>query len=436
MNVRTICWFLLGRRAAIERMAACPRAVWVGLLFVLSAGLAREYDGEDLLAEPYHAVLPLVASLGTSLLLYALLSLVARCWHRPGQWWLGYTRFLGLYWMTAPLAWLYAIPVERFLPPLEATVANLYLLAGVSLWRVLLMIRVTSVLLSARWWAAIMVVMLFADSVALLAIGLIPHPVMTIMGGVRLTPSEAVIANTSCAVQVWGMLLMPIWFFGTLDAAIFRRLRWPNWRRIGEDENDPIRSGGEYRCVERSAWIAGWALLAAGVALLPVGQGEQQRRTEAEGLLRSGEVTAAVRFMSQFDRGAFPPHWDPPPRLGYGELEPPLIDVLEALLANNAPQWLWEAYQAKLALAFEGKWYDTLVSADEPAEFERWLAVLEAMPRQRRFILEWRGVLESYYRHHISDGEQAERFRSWMNRNGAEVPLRKRDSVDQRPAVP
>ena len=87
-------------------------------------------------------------------------------------------------------------------------------------------------------------------------------------------------------------------------------------------------------------------------------------------------------------------------------------------------------------MAFEGKWYDSLVSADEPAEFERWLAVLEALPRQRRFILEWRGVLESYYRHHISDGEQAERFRSWMNRNGAEVPLRKRDSVDQRPPAP
>ena len=29
-----------------------------------------------------------------------------------------YAAFLGLFWLTAPLAWLYAIPYERFLPPL------------------------------------------------------------------------------------------------------------------------------------------------------------------------------------------------------------------------------------------------------------------------------------------------------------------------------
>ena len=52
--------------------------------------------------------------------------------------------------MTAPLAWLYAIPYERFLSPVGATRANLWTLGLVAAWRVLLIIRVLVVLLSYR----------------------------------------------------------------------------------------------------------------------------------------------------------------------------------------------------------------------------------------------------------------------------------------------
>ena len=51
--------------------------MWIGLLFVLAAGVAREYDGEDLWHEPWHVLLPLGASLATSLVLYLLVRLVA-----------------------------------------------------------------------------------------------------------------------------------------------------------------------------------------------------------------------------------------------------------------------------------------------------------------------------------------------------------------------
>ena len=56
--------------------------------------------------------------------------------------------------MTAPLAWIYAIPVERFLGAYEATQANLWMLGIVSVWRIVLMIRVVSVLFGARPRAA------------------------------------------------------------------------------------------------------------------------------------------------------------------------------------------------------------------------------------------------------------------------------------------
>src|SRR5436190_2016610 len=81
-----------------------------------SACVEREYDGEDLRAEPWYLLIPFGASLVTSLLLFN------EVWHRgrkhriePMPFWRSYRGFLALYWATAPLAWLYAIPVERFL---------------------------------------------------------------------------------------------------------------------------------------------------------------------------------------------------------------------------------------------------------------------------------------------------------------------------------
>src|SRR5688500_10981748 len=162
----TILKYLLGSRDAIERIAACRQAPWLGFLLVFSAALAREYDGQDLLHEPWPLLLPLAASLGTSFVLYVLLRVVG--WVRSAGWnpfWSGYWSSLGLYWMTAPLAWLYAIPVERFLDAGDATRANLCLLGIVSLWRVLVITRVASVLWSVAFGAALQPVMLFADTV-------------------------------------------------------------------------------------------------------------------------------------------------------------------------------------------------------------------------------------------------------------------------------
>lgn len=93
LTLKILFAYLFGSRGAIEQIAASPEAVLVGLLFVLSAGLAREYDGEYLLAEPYHLLLPLVASLATSFVLYVMLSVTARCWRDSGHWWIGYDRF-------------------------------------------------------------------------------------------------------------------------------------------------------------------------------------------------------------------------------------------------------------------------------------------------------------------------------------------------------
>src|SRR5690606_14846322 len=63
-----------------------------------------------------------------------------------------YLSFMALFWMTAPIAWLYAIPAERLLEPMAAARLNLAFLAVVSVWRVLLITRVLSVLTGGSMW--------------------------------------------------------------------------------------------------------------------------------------------------------------------------------------------------------------------------------------------------------------------------------------------
>ncbi len=70
MSISTVLRFLLGYRKAIVEVAYCPIALLVGGLFVLSAGFAREYDGEDLLSEPWYVGIPLLASLVSSFILH------------------------------------------------------------------------------------------------------------------------------------------------------------------------------------------------------------------------------------------------------------------------------------------------------------------------------------------------------------------------------
>lgn len=96
------------------------------MLLVLSAALAREYDAEYLPAKPWLLALPWAMSLVASFLIFAFFRLAARKHVPRPPFWRSYRSFLALFWMTAPLAWLYAVPYERFLTPYGATVANLW----------------------------------------------------------------------------------------------------------------------------------------------------------------------------------------------------------------------------------------------------------------------------------------------------------------------
>ncbi len=347
MTIGTLLRYLIGNRQAIMDIANCPLALGVGLLFVLSAGFAREYDGEDLWAEPWHLLIPVAASIVTSLILFllAFTKFLAQD-SPPPRFFTAYRAFLALYWMTAPLAWLYAIPYERLLPAPQAVEANLWTLALVAAWRVVLMIRVVSVLMGYRILEAVVLVLLFADGVALTALAFMPLPVVSFMGGVRLSESDRVIRNVTCFIQCWGALLLPVCIVFTLITFVTAK---PSWQLASAGVRSRFQTS-------RSLWVMSLVSVLVWTAVLPFTQPEQRLRRTVEQTLRAGQLQGGLDMMLSHDRGDFPPHWDPPPRIGYADQRPPLLDIAE-LIDEKSESWVRDVYVEKLRLAFGRGYY-------------------------------------------------------------------------------
>jgi hypothetical protein len=335
VRVRTLLRYLIGDRRAILDLAADRRAVWVGLLFVLSAGFAREYDGQDLLREPWHLLVPAGASLVASFLLFLVAcgAVFLRKHGRP-RFGAAYRSFLTLFWMTAPLAWLYAIPYERFLPPGPATYANLWTLGLVAAWRVGLMVRVVSVLTGRGVGSSLVLVMAFADAVALAAVYVMPKPVISIMGGVRLTESEAAVQGATVFISCLGILSAPVWIVGGL-VAFFRGN--PTWQV-------PAAAGAG---PSRGVWAAAVVSVAVWLPILPGTQGEQRLRSRVEVAMREGRIAEGLDVLSGHAPSDFPPHWDPPPRIGYPHASPDIVLVLEVMAGRECAPWVRALYVDK-----------------------------------------------------------------------------------------
>jgi hypothetical protein len=375
VSLGTLGMFLLGNRNAILSLAACRETLWLGMILVFSAAFAREYDGEDLLHEPWHLLLPLVASLATSFILFGLISLIAWCRHAGLRgFWSRYRAFLGLYWMTAPLAWLYAIPVERFLSAGDATTANLNFLGCVSLWRVILITHILSVLLSARFWQVFFIVMWFADSVALALVSQIDVQILAVMGGVRLTEAERALAGAKLFVMFFGTLSWPIWCLVSLSLA---SNLWSPWKW-------GIPPVTDSRAIPRSVWSFAAASVVVWLVLLPWTQAEQQLRGTAERAFRAGRFSEMLAVMSAHGRDEFPPHWDPPPRIGASRERLRIMKVVSAFTPDTAP-WVRALFCEKLSAALgrndfpmETLWTETNV--------EELLTLIDELPESAEIV--------------------------------------------------
>lgn len=392
MNIRTIVRFLAGRREAILEIAHCRAAIFLAALFVVSAGFAREYDVEDLRHEPWHLALPLVASFASATLLY--LIIYAASWARSAAaapFWSTYRRFLTLFWMMAPMAWLYAIPVERWMTPGDAVQTNLWFLAIVSAWRVILISRCASVLFGGSFLAMFWKVMFFADTVALVILNVTPLPIFNIMGGIRLTESEMIIRDTAMLVNVVGIVTWGIWCVGAIGVSALGKDRWP-WFAAAEPDVD-VR-------VSATAWGLGVLSIAVWAPILPVTQPPQQLRRQVEDHLAAGRIENAVQVMSQHGRDAFPPHWDPPPWVGYGDDAPPVVRILQIALKSSADQWVIEVYLDKWSRQLAAPWIRTrLLTEIDDLQFEAVVDVIDRSEEARKIVeghsISFREALES-----------------------------------------
>ena len=397
MTIRTLARFLIGDRGVIATLSADPRALKLGLLFTISAGLAREYDAEYLLAEPWHVLLPLAASLAAASILWAVLSICLR----PGRHPEGptayalYPRFLTAFWLTAPLAWSYAVPWERLLSETDAAYANLWTLGLVAAWRVLLIMRVASVLYRVRTFAACWPVLLFCSAMALVAVSQMNVQIVVIMGGVRLNEAEQALHSLARGVAMLSCLTLPLSALQCLTLV----LKPPELQLPPAPEPSPPTRG---------PWLLAGVAIAAGLIGLSLTQGQQARRFEVDRLVTAGEYRAAVDVLCAHPRDAFPPAWEPPPReLGDADTDA-LIGMTESLNSRReVPAWLLQAYGAKLRTALLGRsrsrWGGTvrlngrfvrcLAGWPRPEDFRDRIPHLEAL--QQRFEGEERELLRA-----------------------------------------
>jgi hypothetical protein len=373
MGIGTLLRYLIGERSGTLTLAGHPRTWLIGLVFVLSASFAREYDGEDLLHEPWYLMLPFGASLLSSLALFGVLYLPSRLARADVPPFVtAYRAFLGLFWMTAPLAWLYAVPYERLLDPVSAARANLFTLALVAAWRVALMVRVGIVLFGLSPLAAFFRVLAFSDTVALVAISVLPFPLVEIMGGVRISEADMVVRGAAKGVACFGGCSFILWWLFAFAAG--NRSSWALSRKPGAaiPRAEPVR------------WplrILAVMSLAIWIPVLPFTQQEQQARWRVESAFREGRPHDALTEMSAHKLADFPPQWEPPPRYLKGDRHEKVLEICDEILRADPAPWVRQHYLERFKVFVENdRWHN---------HDEKVAELLNQMPEGAALLRKW-----------------------------------------------
>lgn len=340
----------------------------LGLLLVLTSSFARNYDGADLLNEPHVLTHGVVVSILNSFIIYCLVSLsVGKAARATVPFWSGYGTFLTLFWMTSPMAWLYAVPYEHFLTPLSAISANGWTLALLSVWRVAIITRVLSVLWGVRARLILPIVLVFSSVSLVIAARYAPVPVVDFMGGMQHSPEEQALASMNLMVGFFSVVLTPIFAIASLIAIAALLKSQARWSIVQT----------KTRLVGPSTWESLMAIAILIVVGLVMMQPAQQRRHTAEQMLKASQVSDAFKYMSRFERSDFPPIWDPPPRSAYREYLPEMQAIRDALISRDVAPWVAEKYLQKSWKETCRRTFSNWVRADLPS------AMVEEIPQYR-----------------------------------------------------
>ncbi len=380
----TLAKFLGGDRQAIITIASSRLAFWIGALFVLAAGFAREYDGESLWDVPWHLAIPLGASLVAATTLYLLVCVTAAIRQQPPvRFFPGWYRFVGLFWMTAPIAFLYAVPYERLFTEVAAVQANLWTLALVALWRVALMARVIQVVF--HWYpvSSGIITVLFANVVAVIVAVSVEFPVsfIAVMGGVRYTATENLLSAVGMMIQLTSFGLLPFVLVAALGMCISRHKLKPLLTELNQPvETSPLLLATA--CAALLIWLP----------VLPVTQREQQLRYQVEIRMMSGRIDEGLAILGKHSPDEFPPHWSPPPHVVYPVVRPPLKEVLLALARMDPPlHAAWEDVFALKARSAFGLFNLLELSQNDLEAYTCWLERVPLGPKIATRQLLWIG---------------------------------------------
>jgi hypothetical protein len=360
MTAKDILAFQFGRADAIRTVASSSSAIWTGIVLVMLTAFARNYDQTYIPEKPFLWFFgPLLFSLvsGTWLYMVCYLMSARRLMNRDelnpssDSAWRG---FMGTFWMTAPIAWLYAIPVERFFDSLTAAKANIALLAIVSLWRVLLMARVFQVICQVPYALALLWV-LAAAFVEVLAVtffgGAFGKSLMASMGGMRNSPEENVLLNAlgfASIVSFWGFII-----------AFVALLIW-RWRGTAREWPALARSHMPIWFLAPAA--AAWML----VALLP--QRELQNNHAIDQFIAAGQFREAIDFMNRHSAADFSPSKELPVKLYEFETVEQVF-ALAAVLRKEDAGWVRQSVHTALqtAIGHLARWWHPRTPLDEVA---------------------------------------------------------------------
>jgi hypothetical protein len=277
-----------------------------------------------------------------------------------------------LFWMTAPSAWLYAIPVERFLDSYHAALANIALLGIVSLWRVLLMSRIMSVLVEIHLIRALGWVLIAASLEVIVVLffgaffsGAFGRSILKGMAGMRNSPEESLITSVLGAAWAWSwaVLLVCVLLLAS------RRLRI-------EIQPLPKLSRGKMPWFSLLTLLLLWAL----AAVQP--QKEQHRFATHAALVEKRDYNSALSYLAKHKQSDFPPgrRLEPNPyEYTTWKALPPTI----AQLTPATAPWIRQVYLHHLAATFS-HFYPGYESLTNVAAM--WSAI-ERLPEGREWLL-------------------------------------------------
>lgn len=335
---------LVGHRRSILRLTNARGGLALGALLVLTAAFAREHDAVSLRHEPKDLLAPFAASLALATFLFFLIQFARRLqglaeqqsWNQtPLRRRTDYASFLTGYWMTAPLAWVYAIPIESMTNELNAIKFNLMLLSIVSLWRVVLFSRIVAVRFRLPFWISLVWISLPSAVVAFVGLSFASLALAEVMGGLRLTETERVVSVYQDQVLRLLFRGIPVLFVAWVVSVVFLGRGW-FWGRRREFATT---TSNHRPAIKGTVWaVPLLALTVLGFGLYHF-QPPLHRAERVDRLLIGGNVGAAIDLMEQHDPEDFPASWNPPPRMRHS-MSPSIEELVSTLRERRSAHWI------------------------------------------------------------------------------------------------